>query len=101
KHSPIWLNFKYFQKQIMRRKMAGFARVDVVATIVGLSFIAFCAVPASGTRQRATRSMLCLANMRQLTAAWNQYATDHDERFVQNFEGAAAIGGQGLPPGAA
>ena len=85
----------------MRRKIAGFARVDILATIVALSVIAFCAVPACGMRQRATRSMLCLANMRQLTTAWNQYAAEHDGKLVQNFDGAAAIGGQGLPPGAA
>ena len=67
-------------------------RMDVLTVTICLTFLPVM-ISASGRngRERARR-MVCLANLQQLTSAWNMYADDNDDRIVNG----APLGTSGM-----
>lgn len=70
-----------------------FALPDLLAAIAAAFILAMLALPASGDQRRASRAVLCLANLRQLAAAHELYAQDNNDLFAENYTGGDAMAG--------
>lgn len=58
-------------------KAHGFTRLDLLATTSVLCVLAFLNMAAVSGNRDGNQSATCLANMRELTSAWHQFALDH------------------------
>jgi len=63
-------------KRKVFQRLAGFARVDLVAALVMLGLLAMLTVAAVSPNRVGSQGAACLANLRELTRAWQQFATD-------------------------
>lgn len=72
-----------------------FAFPDLLAILVVLGLITFLSFPAAANTRNSSAALLCIGNLRQLTTAWQLYASDHQERLVHNVHGGDATGGAG------
>lgn len=66
-----------------------FTRADLLAVLVVLTLLAGVSRPVWGNAD-GTRSLLCMDNLRQLSAAWLMFADDEEGRFVGNTHGSAS-----------
>jgi prepilin-type processing-associated H-X9-DG protein len=83
----------------VRNARAAFAIADLLVTLAMLSIGAFVALPAAANNRASSNGALCLSNLRQLAAAWQLYAAENNDVFVQNYHGSSALdGGTGKAP---
>ena len=68
----------------MKAQETGFTLIELLVVIASLVILAFTLLPGiAGTRQNS-QVIGCLANQRQLAAAWMMYAGDHQDYLVPN-----------------
>ena len=66
------------------RPVAGFARMDLCFAVAALGLLATVAIPILANPAAGSRSLLCMDNLRRLTAAWTMYADDQQGRLILN-----------------
>ena len=68
----------------MKAQKTGFTLIELLVVIASIALLAVTLLPAlAGTRQNS-QVIGCLANQRQLAAAWIMYAEDHRDYLVPN-----------------
>ena len=78
----------------------GFTLIELMVVLAVLALIAVMLLPAlAGTRQNV-QVIGCLANQRQLAAAWMMYAHDNNDVLVPNrgLAGQSPLGNMGMDP---
>ena len=63
------------------RRAKQFTRQDAAVLLISVALVLNLAVVGESGRERAKRAV-CLANLKQLTLAWNLYAEDNDGKIV-------------------
>ncbi|OHB64351.1 MAG: hypothetical protein A2Y77_00105 [Planctomycetes bacterium RBG_13_62_9] len=71
--------------------MAAFTLIELLVVIACIAILLALLIPVTRAAREQGQRAVCLSNLRQLTAAWIQYADDHDGRLVS---GAIGIGGK-------
>ncbi len=83
----------------MKAQKNGFTLIELLVVIASVTILAAMLLPAlAGTRQNS-QVIGCLANQRQLAAAWIMYARDHNDVLVPNrgLNGANGVNYAGDP----
>lgn len=80
------------QIQTSNRGLKAFTLRELLVCLCMVFLLAWVTAPASGKSRAVSHAVLCLANMRLLSHAFQLYAQDNDGRFVPNLHGAAALG---------
>lgn len=62
---------------------AGFTLVELLVVVSIISLLMAIMLPALTRAQRQAEGVHCLANQRDLTLAWTQYAIDHDDMLCE------------------
>jgi prepilin-type N-terminal cleavage/methylation domain-containing protein/prepilin-type processing-associated H-X9-DG protein len=78
---------KMTQRHSFDQKQGGFTLVEVLITIAVISILAMFLFPAINRAREGARRVSCLNNMRQLSMAFNLYATDNDRRLPLTVDG--------------
>lgn len=63
----------------------GFTRVDLLVSVVTLAALTLLFLPGIARASLTAVGVSCIDNQRKITSAWQQYATDHGDRLVNNF----------------
>ena len=77
----------------MEAQKTGFTLIELLVVVASIAVLAVTLLPAfAGTRQNS-QVIGCLANQRQLAAAWIMYANDNHDILVPNrgLNGAAGV----------
>ncbi len=77
---------------------AGFTRVDLLATTALLGVLACLTMAAASNNRAGSQSAGCMANLRQLTLAWEQYAIN-EGYFPPNTDDGDSSQGHNWVPG--
>jgi prepilin-type processing-associated H-X9-DG protein len=80
-------------RRTLRR--CGFTLPELVAILVISSTLILLAPPLFARNHGAGSAAICLYNLRQLTRAWQLYASDNSDRLAHNYHGGLAQGGAG------
>jgi prepilin-type processing-associated H-X9-DG protein len=72
------------------RHATAFARVDLAATLAAAALLVTLALSSHATMEADGERALCLSNLRQLTQAWNGFATDNAGVLPGNEDGGGA-----------
>lgn len=72
-----------------QRTETGFSRIDLLAVLATAGTLALLVGPAMGS-PNPSRNLICLENLRRLSAAWLMYADDFSGNVVANYAGGDA-----------
>jgi prepilin-type N-terminal cleavage/methylation domain-containing protein/prepilin-type processing-associated H-X9-DG protein len=64
-----------------------FTLIELLVVVAVVSILISILLPALGKARRAARATQCASNIRQLQAALDLYASDHDDRFMPGAAG--------------
>ena len=70
----------------------GFTLIELLVVISIIALLMAILIPVLGRARELGQRAVCLSNLRQLTLAWLAYASENDEKIVQN-QGFSAGGG--------
>jgi prepilin-type N-terminal cleavage/methylation domain-containing protein len=76
---------------LRRRARAGFTLVELLVVIAIIAILAGMLFPVFAQAREAGRKASCLSNVRQLVAAVNMYATDHEDTLPHQRFGLAGL----------
>jgi prepilin-type processing-associated H-X9-DG protein len=83
-----------------KRANGAFARLELLVMMALLALLALLTIAAVSSSREGSQSALCLANLRSITIAWQQYATD-EGRFPPNPDDGNITPGRNWIPGQA
>ncbi|MGZ8898856.1 MAG: hypothetical protein ACXW3Z_02070 [Limisphaerales bacterium] len=73
------------------KRTAAFSRRDLLATVMTVMFLALLTAPAIGYARSSRNAVICLMNLRELTAASHRYAADRGGLLIAAFETQAVL----------
>lgn len=81
------------------RKLRGFTLIELLVVIAIIALLMSILMPALSKAKEQGKRVVCLNNIKQLTAAWIMYADDNADRLVNGSQGFAKnSAGHGAPP---
>ena len=79
------MRFPTPNRRRLARRSDGFTRIDLIATVLLVMLLGLLTVPTLTRASQATIGSSCIDNQRLICSAWQQYAADHSDRLVNNF----------------
>ncbi len=73
--------FEQQQNAGQRIRPRGFTLIELLVVISIMSMLMSIVLPSLNRAREAGKRVVCLSNLRQLTLAWNFYATDYEDRL--------------------
>ena len=67
-----------------RSSRIGFTLIELLVVIAIIAILASLLLTALSTAKNKAQAAICSNNVKQLITAWSMYASDHQERFVNN-----------------
>ncbi|MBN1863861.1 MAG: prepilin-type N-terminal cleavage/methylation domain-containing protein [Victivallales bacterium] len=71
-----------YEAKPLRRRRGGFTLIELLVVIAIISILAALLLPALSLARDATRSTVCISNLKQIGLAMGNYLHDYDDRYM-------------------